>query len=155
MNRVPVRDSLKEGNASMRRESRQRHYMHIDYWNKFSRIIHEINVYVYVDDFIGSNYEHWFSFSFFFFSAKMRMKLLIVVVLLVSGWSDARPQRTGKNRDFSSSICSTCQDKAWNILSGKCARKKWKGKGGSFPDGNKTIRSNRRLTRANRVFIRL
>lgn len=33
------------------------------------------------------------------------------------------------------------------------ARKKWKGKGGSFPDGNKTIRIV--VPRTNRVFIRL
>lgn len=45
------RDSLKEGNVSMRCGSQQRHH-----------IAHRL----YVDDFIGSNYEHRFSFLFSF-----------------------------------------------------------------------------------------
>lgn len=60
------RDSLKEGNVSMRCGSQQRH--HIAHRLLFSHKIHEINIYIYiyVDDFIGSNYEHRFSFLFSF-----------------------------------------------------------------------------------------
>lgn len=92
-------------------------------------------------------------FFLFFFSAKMRMKLLkIVVVLLVLGSSDARPQRTGKN--LSRRFARLAKIKIGTFYRGNVAgaRKKWKGKGGSFPDGNKTIRI---VTRTNRVFIRL